>query len=92
MKKLNEWLAREYQLQYFESHIKIKELKDFFFDKDFYHIIVGKTIRYEKLLHAVVGRKGKMVHDPHPKGVGLVEEDILRFGIVVYQCFSNYYF
>jgi len=38
-----------------------------------YHLIGGRTHR--GILHSVVGYRGKMIHDPHPGGAGLVSED-----------------
>src|SRR6185312_7478604 len=49
---------------------------------DTWHIIAGTSPRGGK--HAVVGRNGRMVHDPHPPdgtGHGLV--DIDKFGFLV---------
>ncbi len=86
MEKLNNWLAKEYKLTYMEVHIPIKEADDFFSDKDFFHIICGNTTRSTHIKHAVIGRKGKMVHDPHPSNIGLVEDDMLHIGILVSQC------
>jgi hypothetical protein len=38
---------------------------------DGYHIIGGPSPRGNDLLHAVVGRHGKIVFDPHPSRAGL---------------------
>jgi len=40
---------------------------------EFYHLMSGPRPRNPKYLHCVVGLGGKMVHDPHPSGDGLVE-------------------
>lgn len=86
MEKLNEWLAQK-GLSYFESRIARNELDDFFIDKDFYHVLIGPTERSKRILHAVVGRKGKMVHDPHPDNIGvLLNEETVRMGVIVFQC------
>lgn len=83
--KLNEWLAPK-GLAYFEARIARNEIDDFFKHKDFYHIICGPTARSAKIHHAVVGRKGKMVHDPHPDGIGVLEEENLNIGVLVSKC------
>ncbi len=36
-----------------------------------YHIIIGPSPRQEGS-HAVIGRAGRIVHDPHPDGTGLL--------------------
>jgi hypothetical protein len=38
---------------------------------DFYHLIYGYTVR--GTYHAVVGKNGNIVHDPHPSKAGLVD-------------------
>lgn len=45
---------------------------------DFY-IPGGRSPRLPNLLHAVVGHKGRVVHDPHPSRIGLakIEDYIL---------------
>lgn len=85
MKKLNKWLEK-YKLVYMEVHLLVTEAENFFSDKDFYHVIVGDTSRRTGIKHAVVGRKGKMVHDPHPDHAGILQGEMLHIGILVNQC------
>lgn len=85
MDKLNEWLAPK-GLAYFEARIARNEIDDFFRHKDFYHVICGPTVRSTRIHHAVVGRKGKMVHDPHPDCIGILEEDSLHIGVLIANC------
>ena len=44
-----------------------------------YHVISGDGPR--GLRHSVVGQAGKMIHDPHPSGAGLVTEE--EFGFLI---------
>lgn len=48
------------------------------YGRDFYHIIGGKARRGDKLVnHAVVGKGGKVAHDPNPEyrnGLEVVED------------------
>lgn len=44
-----------------------------------YHVISGDGPR--GLRHSVVGQAGKMVHDPHPSGEGLITEE--EFGFLI---------
>jgi hypothetical protein len=86
MGRLNEWLSKM-GLAYFEARIPRDEMKGFFSDKDFCHVMIGPTNRFTDLQHAVVGRKGQLVHDPHPDGVGVLSEpESLRIGVIVRQC------
>ncbi|OPY78311.1 MAG: hypothetical protein A4E65_02334 [Syntrophorhabdus sp. PtaU1.Bin153] len=82
MAEVNEWLS-QMGLAYFEARIPNDEIDDFFRDKDFFHVMVGHTNRFEHLQHAIVGRKGKMVHDPHPDGVGILPTREMLIGVVV---------
>ena len=45
-----------------------------------YHVMSGEGPR--GLRHSVVGYQGKMVHDPHPSGAGLLDEPD-EYGFVV---------
>ena len=36
-----------------------------------YHLIGGMSPRYPEMGHIVVGHRGTMIHDPHPKGTGV---------------------
>lgn len=39
---------------------------------DFYHIIIGPSPHLPGADHAVVGRAGKIIHDPHPEAKKLL--------------------
>jgi hypothetical protein len=84
MQVLNDWLSGR-GLGYMECLVPMDELDVFFGSKDFYHVIVGPTERNSSLFHAVVGRKGKVVFDPHPTDLGLIQEDHLRLGVFIYR-------
>ena len=86
MEKLNEWLNIKYNLVYMEVHMPSNEVENFFLNKDFYHVIIGNTTRSPEIKHAVIGRKGKMVYDPHPSNIGVIKSDILYIGILVSRC------
>ncbi len=87
LKKLNEWLGPKYGLAYLELSIAHDETDNFFSDKDFYHVMIGPTERSGKIKHAVIGRKGRMVHDPHPSQRGILREDsFLMIGVLVKAC------
>ena len=40
---------------------------------DFLHLIVGPSPRELKFPHCVLGRQGKIIHDPHPDNTGLLD-------------------
>jgi len=40
--------------------------------KDQYYLVRGASPRYKGHYHMVVGKNGKIVHDPHPDGRGIV--------------------
>lgn len=83
LEKLNDWL-RPQGLVYFEGRILYGEMDEFFRDKDFYYIAIGPTIRSAEILHAVIGRKGKTLFDPHPDNPGILKEkNGMRFGVFV---------
>lgn len=46
-------------------------------DIDLFHIMCGMTER--GLMHAVVGRNGKVYHDPHPSRAGLLSATHMEF-------------
>jgi hypothetical protein len=89
MTNLNNWL-RPKDLCYFEGRLSYDENYDnFFSDKDFYFIATGPTNRSRDILHSTVYRKGMLVHDPLPRGEGILKEKIgLRFGVFV-KCFNK---
>ena len=86
MEKINEWLASKYKLAYIILYLPKIERDCFFSDKDFYHVMIGNTNRSSDIKHAVVGRRGKMVHDPHPDNIGILDDDMLKIGVLVSQC------
>lgn len=48
---------------------------------DSYYFVIGPSPRNAEMSHVVVYQNGKMVHDPHPDGTGVLEEkhfDALR--------------
>lgn len=53
------------------------------FGMDCHHLISGQGPR--GLKHSVVGLNGRMVHDPHPDGSGLVEVDTWDFLVRSYR-------
>lgn len=42
-----------------------------------YHIVGGSSPRMEGMDHATVWYRGRMVHDPHPDGTGIVKPTTL---------------
>lgn len=42
-----------------------------------YHIVSGPSPRLEGMHHATVWHQGRMVHDPHPDGTGIVKPETL---------------
>lgn len=84
---LNDWLERTYGLGYLECRVPHRERDEFWKDKNFYHIIIGPTSLSQDIHHAVVGRKGRMLWDPHPEHIGILDEpDSMRIGVIVSQC------
>lgn len=71
---LNHWLAPR-GLAYFEMSIEPEVFGPLWFSEigpagfDVYHIMCGVGPRGDR--HAVVGRNGVIVHDPHPARAGL---------------------
>lgn len=47
---------------------------DFYKNYDGYYIVSGKSPRGD-FNHCVIYKNGKMVHDPHPSGDGILTED-----------------
>ncbi len=74
--KVNEWLQK-YNLCYLEL-AKSDHLEFFAQDCGCHYIMNGKSPRGE-FWHSVVGRGGKMVHDPHPENRGLEKIETLGF-------------
>ena len=74
---VSDWLYKNYGLRYLElartDHI------EFFAEKsECFYIMSGKSFRGD-FWHAVVGHKGKMVHDPHPENRGLENFQSISF-------------
>jgi hypothetical protein len=50
-------------------------------DTDELYLVSGPSPRYNDQYHVVIYQRGRMVHDPHPDGTGVLEEkhfDIIR--------------
>jgi len=43
--------------------------------KDEFYIVSGQSPRNHKIHHACIYQNGKLYHDPHPDGTGLVSEE-----------------
>jgi hypothetical protein len=43
-------------------------------DTDEYYFVSGPSPRGQELHHVVIYKNGRMVHDPHPDGTGVLEE------------------
>lgn len=72
VKALDDWLIK-YDLQSVDVDLKyMRTQDDDMWMPSGYHLICGESSR--ECSHAVVGYKGKIVHDPHPDRDGLVEE------------------
>ena len=80
--KLNIWLSKR-GLFYLEATFKRNELDELFLDNKVIHIITGRSPRSATLLHAVVGLNGRMIFDPHPADLGLLETKTIRAGLFV---------
>jgi hypothetical protein len=84
--ELNEWLINRGQV-YFELRIAKTESTLFFRNKDFYHVLIGQSPRLDGYDHCVVGRKGIIIHDPHPDNIGIVDNDsYIKIGIIASTC------
>lgn len=50
-------------------------------DTDEYYLVSGPSPRHKEMYHVVIYQRGRMIHDPHPDGTGVLEEkhfDIIR--------------
>lgn len=65
-KELNKFLE-PYHLYHIEMDIREKENEGFKDVVKGYHLINGKSPRGD-FYHSIVGKDGKAIHDPHPKG------------------------
>lgn len=43
-----------------------------------YYIVCGKTERFPNILHCCIYQNGKLYHDPHPEGNGLITEELFE--------------
>lgn len=75
-KELQNWLVKEHRLGiaavYFNCQLSITEVMEFVgrWNPGLYYLFSGGSER--DTFHVVVCRDGKMVHDPHPSGAGLI--------------------
>lgn len=62
-------------------------------DPDAMHIIIGETERTPRNgnLHAVVGRGGELLHDPHPSRAGLTKVKDWHFIVPLWDTRRDYY-
>lgn len=72
----NVWL-KDYGLFYLDIGIPSDQRAEHLFEFAGYHVISGQGPRGCR--HSVVGKAGKMVHDPHPSGAGLLTEEEYGF-------------
>lgn len=75
---------REYGLFYLQVAIDDAVAVAAFQTGDVWHVIEGVSDRGGP--HAVVGLNGRLVHDPHPGGKGLVSEECYGFLVSRAQC------
>jgi hypothetical protein len=70
--RLNDFLKQRYQLFVYVVSYDLEQYENFFkVDlKDTYYIVAGDAER--GFFHSVVYKNGKLAHDPHPSGVGLL--------------------
>jgi len=76
----NVWL-KDYGLFYLDVGVPADMRAEHIFEFAGYHVISGQGPRGYR--HSVVGRAGKIVHDPHPSGDGLLTEEEYGFLIPV---------
>lgn len=77
---LIKWLKENYKLSYIEVQIN-DSFTHLVKSQDVHHLIIGPSPR-GPFYHAVVGRAGEIVHDPHPSKSGLKEMKTYGFFIV----------
>lgn len=66
---LNDWLIKEFGL-----YMVNVEVRDCFTPKG-YHMMWGKSMRYDEVDHSVIGYNGEVIFDPHPSNSGLATKD-----------------
>lgn len=45
---------------------------------DSFYMVIGKTERFPNINHVCIYQNGKLYHDPHPEGNGLITEEIFE--------------
>lgn len=43
-----------------------------------FYMVIGKTSRFPNVNHVCIYQNGKLYHDPHPEGTGLITEEIFE--------------
>ena len=77
----NMWLS-EFGLSYFDCKMGVADLEHNSQHWG-YHLICGQSAR-GAILHNVVGKEGKIVHDPHPSKLGLIgEREDWSYGLII---------
>lgn len=56
-----------------ERGLYIEPIDDHLYEDELY-FVSGPSPRGQELSHVVIYQNGKMVHDPHPDGTGVLEE------------------
>ena len=74
---VSNWLYKNYGLRYLEVS-RTDHIEYFSEQSECFYIMSGKSPR-GNFWHAVVGHKGKMVHDPHPDNKGLEKFETISF-------------
>lgn len=47
-------------------------------DKKLFYMVAGTSPRNPEISHVVIYQNGKMVHDPHPDGTGILDEKYIE--------------
>jgi len=77
-REVNKWLQENHQMGY----VEIKDPNFIWLKQIGYHLICGTSPRDPKIMHAVVGHHGVMVHDPAGEdGPGIIEDDNTTYGL-----------
>lgn len=57
---------------------------------DSFYMVIGKTERFPNINHVCIYQNGKLYHDPHPEGNGLITEDIfeglIKISKICFKC------
>lgn len=81
---LQGYLRKHHGLAYVELYTVDEVLGLLDIRSDAFHLMTGRTVRSDSfggMRHVVVGRRGKMVWDPHPSRAGLT--DAIRWAFLV---------